>query len=269
MTELHHDTLTVGDAAPERWILFCHGILGRGANWRGFARKLLQELPGWGAILVDLRAHGGSRGVAGRDSLETAAADLFDLFDARPVKAVVGHSFGGKVALELSRHRPIEHLFVVDSLPAARPEREGSEGTMRVVKMLRHAPAFFVDRAAFRGYVAEMGFSESLALWLSQNLDPIDDGYELGLDIDRIEALLHDYFVTDLWSAIDPPPTSTTAHLIIGGESTVFDAEDHERAIDVAARHGRVHVTVLPEADHWVHVDDPEGLTAAIVEALA
>lgn len=269
MTELHHDTLTVGDAAPERWVLFCHGILGRGANWRGFARGLLAELPGWGAILVDLRAHGGSRGVPGPDSLEAAAADLFEVFDAYPVKAVVGHSFGGKVALELSRHRAIEQLFVVDSLPGARPDREGSEGTVRVVKMLRHAPAFFVDRAAFQDYVTEMGFSKPLALWLSQNLDPIDDGYELGLDIGRVEALLHDYFVTDLWPAIDPPPQATTAHLIIAGESTVFDAEDRDRAIDVAARHGRVHVTVLAEADHWVHVDDPEGLTATIVEALA
>jgi len=269
VTELHHDTLTVGGETPERWILFVHGILGRGANWRGFARKLLPELPGWGALLVDLRAHGGSRSVPGPDSLEAAAADLFDLFDARPVGAVVGHSFGGKVALELSRHRPIEDLFVVDSLPAARPDREGSEGTVRVVKMLRHAPAFFVDRGAFEDYVTEMGFSKSLALWLSQNLDPIDDGYELGLDIDRIEALLHDYFVTDLWPAIDPPPTETTAHLIIGGRSTVFDDEDHDHAIDVAARHGRVHVTVLPESDHWVHIDDPAGLSAVIVEALA
>ena len=48
-------------AAPKHWIVFLHGVLGRGANWQGFARKLVTARPELGALLVDLRAHGESR----------------------------------------------------------------------------------------------------------------------------------------------------------------------------------------------------------------
>ncbi|MCB9594382.1 MAG: alpha/beta hydrolase [Sandaracinaceae bacterium] len=267
---LHHDTLTAPGAAPDRWVLFCHGILGRGSNWRGFARALVRELPTWGAVLVDLRAHGASRAVPPPDSIEAAARDLHALVDERPVRAVLGHSFGGKVALELSRQRAFDQLFVVDSLPGARPGREGAENTERVVKMLGTLPAHFLDREAFHRYVQELGFTRELAAWLGQNLDAIEGGgYELGLDVPRIEALLGDYFVRDLWPALDPPPAATTAHLVIAGRSTVYGDADRERARDLAARHERVRVHVLERADHWVHIDDPDGLLAIASEALS
>ena len=38
---------------PQKWMLFLHGILGSGANWRSFARALVKERPEWGAVLVD------------------------------------------------------------------------------------------------------------------------------------------------------------------------------------------------------------------------
>lgn len=265
---LHHDTLTAPGAAPDRWILFCHGILGRGSNWRGFARALVRDLPRYGAILVDLRAHGGSRAVPPPDSIEAAARDLVPLLEGRSVTAVLGHSFGGKVALELSRTFAPEQLFVVDSLPGARAA-EGSEGTERVVAMLATLPASFPDRAAFHAYVERLGFSRALAEWLGQNLEGLGGSYELAIDVSRIEALLADYSARDLWPALDPPPARTTAHLVIGGRSTVFGDADRARALDLAARHERVRVHVLPAADHWVHIDDPEGLARIVEEALS
>ncbi|MCA9610848.1 MAG: alpha/beta hydrolase [Myxococcales bacterium] len=266
---LHHDELAPRGTNPDRWILFCHGILGRGANWRGFARAVLKDLPGWGALLVDLRAHGSSRAVPPPDSVAAAAEDLLPLVAERRVSAVLGHSFGGKVALELTRRAPPEHLFVVDSLPGTRPERATLEGAERVVKMLATAPAAYDSRAAFHAYVEGVGFSTALAQWLGQNLDAIDDRYELGLDVPRIDALLDDYFARDLWSVLDPPPDATIAHLIIAARSSVYGPADRDRALDLAARHERVRVHVLEEADHWVHIDDPEGLAAIVTEALS
>jgi len=269
VTTLAHDLLTAPDASPDRWVLFCHGILGRGSNWRGFARRLLAERPEYGVMLVDLRAHGRSRSVPPPDSLEATARDLIPLLDERDVTAVVGHSFGGKVALELSRERAIDQLFVLDSMPGARPEHRGSASTMRVVKMLGTLPAHFIDRAAFHRYVQDLGFSKSLAQWLGQNLDALDDGYELGLDVGRIEALLASFFDRDLWPVLDPPRGTMTAHLVIAGKSTVYAPEDRARAWDLAARTERVRVHLLDEADHWLHVDDPDGLLNILTEALS
>ena len=84
---------------------FLHGILGSGANWRTFARRFVEAKPTWRAVLVDLRKHGASQDFPAPHTLVACADDLRALeksigrFDG-----VLGHSFGGKVALELVAH---------------------------------------------------------------------------------------------------------------------------------------------------------------------
>src|SRR4051812_274891 len=90
---------------PERTMLFLHGILGRGNNLRTIARRFIEQRPDWSAWLVDLRGHGRSpKGTPG-SSVEAAARDVLNLATraAPPVRAIAGHSFGGKVALEAAR----------------------------------------------------------------------------------------------------------------------------------------------------------------------
>lgn len=259
------------DASPSGFVIFLHGILGQGNNWRGIARRIVEERPDLGAVLVDLRAHGASRHLAPPDGLDAAAGDVARLAGALPgrVHAVLGHSFGGKVAVALLERVHVPRLFVVDSFPGARPDRRGSEGTVAVVRMLAGLPDRFDSRAAFVDYVKAAGHGETLANWLAMNLDRTEEGYRFGLDIARIDALLDDYFERDLLPLFDPPPRGTQVHLVIAGRSTVWSAADRERARELAARHPEaVHVHVLERADHWVHVDDPEGLLAILRAAL-
>src|SRR5262245_29764791 len=95
----------LGDTRAERAVAFLHGILGSGNNLRTIARRFVEARPEWQAWLVDLRGHGRSPKGAGAPSLESAARDVASLAArATPQLAgVVGHSFGGKVALEVSR----------------------------------------------------------------------------------------------------------------------------------------------------------------------
>lgn len=269
---LHHDVLSAPGSSPTRSLFFLHGILGQGTNWRGFARQLVKQRPDWSAVLVDLRAHGDSRAVAGRDDLRGAAEDVTRLRDSLrlPVHGVLGHSFGGKVALRWMHDDPgaLCRAFIVDSLPGARPDQTGSEGTMRVVEMLDALPPRFDSRDAFVAHVVEQGHSKALAAWLGQSLDRLEDGVRFGLDVGRIRALLDDYFATDLWAAVSPPPEKMEAHLVIGGRSSVYRAADRQKASELAEAHARLHVHVLEKADHWVHVDDPEGLMAIVEGAL-
>src|SRR5689334_4335188 len=95
---LAHSLVRSDKAVPERWMLFLHGALGSGSNWRSFARRLVEDLPQWGAVLVDLRMHGASQDLKPPHTLRAAAADLALLETAldRPVRGVLGHSLGGK-----------------------------------------------------------------------------------------------------------------------------------------------------------------------------
>lgn len=254
-----------------RWIVFLHGILGRGNNWRGIARRVVSAAPSWGAALLDLRAHGESRHLAPPDHLEAAARDVASAVATLPgpLGALLGHSFGGKVALSALAELEIPELFVVDSLPGARPDRRGSEGTLRVLEVLEALPDRFESREAFVTELGERGLSRAVADWLATQLDRVGDEVRFGLDVTRVRTLLDDYFARDLWPAIDPPPAGIRAHLVIGGRSTVFQPEDRARADALAARHPEaVRVHTLERADHWVHVDDPTGLIEVIVGAL-
>lgn len=268
---LAHEEIVAPGATPARWMLFLHGILGRGVNWRGFARRVVKRSPDWGGLLVDLRAHGDSRDVPPPDSLAACAEDLVKLAESReaPVEGVLGHSFGGKVALAYAaEYEALRKLFVIDSYPGDRPDQRGSEHVLRVIEMLDALPARFADRPAFLAHVRDAGFSEGLARWLSQSLDPLGDGYEFGLDLPRIRTLLADYFERDLFEVIDPPRAGLDVHLVVGADSDVHDGEAEARVRDLDARHLGVTLHVIEGAGHWVHVDAPEALGAILEESL-
>jgi esterase len=55
-----------------------------------------------------------------------------------PATGVVGHSFGGKVALALAQAHPeLLEVMTLDSAPGPRLDARGSEATVRVVTMLQ------------------------------------------------------------------------------------------------------------------------------------
>ena len=259
-----------GGTEPTRWITFLHGILGTGNNLRTIAKAVVAARPTWGAALVDLRLHGQSLEAAPPDDLASAARDLVELERALPgpIAAVFGHSFGGKVALAYLRERAVDHAFIVDSTPSARPDGRGSEGTLRIVNLLQSLPERFETRDEFVRLVMADGHSKEIATWLALNVRPRrEGGYAFALDVPRIANMLGGYFTTDLWDAVERGPTQI--ELVVGGKSTVLDPADRERAKSVAAAsEGRVHVHVVENAGHWVHVDAPAELVRIVTEAL-
>ena len=56
---------------------------------------------------MDLRCHGDSPTVSSGNTMESVAKDVFRTLqeDNISISTVVGHSFGGKVALEMMRHQ--------------------------------------------------------------------------------------------------------------------------------------------------------------------
>lgn len=270
MAALHSTRLT-GEVTPGRWALFLHGILGSGANWRGFARRFVQAHPGTGAVLVDLRLHGASLGVPGPHTIQAAAQDLVELAATLPgpVETVVGHSFGGKVALAyVDRvHGALEHAVILDSTPGTRVDQRGSESTVRVLQLLQRVGPT-PTRKAFVEQVVAAGQTLGLAQWLAMNLEQRGDAFVCKLDLAAVGELLEDYFRRDLWELLEQPPGRVRFDVVLGGRSSVFDAADRLRLEQAArARPERIRVHTLEQAGHWLHVDDPEGV-AAVLAAL-
>jgi esterase len=264
---VHTAWVRAPSAEPRRVVLFLHGILGSGGNLRGLAQAFVQSELGVAALLVDLRLHGKSRAFAPPHDVHACARDLTVLEQTLPwpVTGVVGHSFGGKVALAYHGLRPaLTRVVTLDSDPGSRPDRVGSEQTMAVLAMLAQLPKVYARREEFIERVHAEGHSRSVADWLAMNLERGPDGFVLRIDLPGIHALLDSYFSLDLWPILEQ--STAKVDIVIGGRSAVWDQADRARIAALARRQPeRTRVHVLPESGHWVHVDDAAGLRAALL----
>lgn len=257
--------VTAKGATPERTMLFLHGILGRGSNWRSIARRFVAARPSWEAVLVDLRAHGASPAGPGPHTVATAADDLFGLSDL-PVQGILGHSFGGKVALAYAEQAAqLEQVWIIDSDPAPRPDEKGSETTARVRAALRKAPKTVANRQAFVDAITSEGISEGVARWLTTNLVRENAAtLRFGVDLDAVDELLADYFVLDQRPIVEG--LDAAVHLVIGERSEVFGAAARQWSKAAEEEHDHVQIHCLPTG-HWVHSEAPEALAQAMIEA--
>jgi pimeloyl-ACP methyl ester carboxylesterase len=274
---LAHQRVQHEGAAPLRWVMFLHGILGRGANWQSFARKLVAARPELGAVLVDLRMHGDSV-LPPPHGLSAAAQDVSELLDhcaqgGTPIDALAGHSFGGKLSLEVLRTRAVadvSEVWMLDASPSPRALRPNSDSTQRVLDALGATPARLPSRSAFIAELEERGVTRALAQWLAKNLVRAEEDatqLRFGLDLDAIRALLADHDRADLWSVLEAPSHGARIGVVLGGRSQTLSAEDRARFEALAARNALV-LHNLPDAGHWLHVDDPDGLLSILQQEL-
>lgn len=271
--QLAHDTLTAGPE-PVRAVAFLHGILGTGVNLRSHARRFVEAAPEHGALLVDLRAHGRSQGLEGDDTVAAAARDVAETARGLglPLTGVVGHSFGGKVALGLAHLVPsLEWVVTLDSAPGPRLDARGSQETLRVLRLLEGLVGPWRSREAFLAEVEANGEGRAMAGWLAMNLAWEEGhGYRLRLRLARIRALLDSYLALDAWPSVEEAAARgrPRVDLVIARDSSVYLPEDRARAEDLARRApGAVGVHLL-EGGHWLHVDNPAGVDQVLRSAL-
>jgi pimeloyl-ACP methyl ester carboxylesterase len=111
-------TVTAGDDLLPAWswgdgpaVVLVHGWEGRGSQMGALALGLAAD--GLRAVAFDAPGHGGARSRLG--SLPQIAAGIAAVVDAvGPVRAVVGHSFGGAAACwAVARGLPVERLALI------------------------------------------------------------------------------------------------------------------------------------------------------------
>jgi esterase len=270
MATLAHTDLAAAGGRPERWVAFLHGLLGRGANWRSFARRWVDTHPTWGAMLVDLRLHGDSpEGFPPPHSVGAAASDVLRLIDSGtpgPVAALVGHSLGGKVVLAAQRQRRFARVAVLDASPTARPDGLGSEQSRDILALLGRLPARFENRTEFVTRIEQAGQPRSIAQWLAMNLvvDPAG-GFRLGVDLAGMGALFRSVLAEDDWDVVEATRSPERLTFVIGGASGVVDPETQARLARLAPA---VELEIVPGAGHWLQVDAPDATFAAVERAL-
>lgn len=266
-------TLVVPDRdSPRHTLVLLHGIYGKGRNWAAIARALIAARPDWAAALVDLRLHGASPAFTPPHTVAACAADVAALIDGgeawpAPAGAVVGHSFGGKVALSLladTRAPQPGQVWVMDSTPAP-GEPEGT--AWRMLDLVRGLPQHVATRAEAVDGLVGGGIGPDVAAWMASNLRRDGDGLAWALDWDAMEALLRDFFVRDLWPIVEAPPPGIDLHFVKATQSSRLSEEACARIEAAGRATGRVHLHRV-EGGHWIHADNPAAITSLLAGAL-
>lgn len=268
-------TRVVSDTQPAtRAIVMLHGIYGRGRNWQAIARGIVAARPEYACWLVDLPYHGESPPARHGDSVHGLARDLDDwLADTGLVPDVVlGHSYGGKVALALADagHSALStsnsalsfDVWVIDSTPEAKAPSGSAWDMLRIV---RHLPARFETRDAAASAIVSGGFTPGVAQWMTTNLVRDGGQFVWRLDFDRMERLLQDFFRTDLWPIVEDRARPHVLHFLKATRSSAMS--EHAVARIRALGHPRVHLHER-EGGHWIHAESPDVVTTLLVEHL-
>ncbi len=273
----------VGREDAPRLCFVMHGVLGAGHNLRSLIKRLHASRDEYRFVLIDLRYHGKSLGAPPPHSLDSCVDDLFDLAEhlGRAPDVVIGHSLGGKVALayakrheeaslatrapQLSQHGILQQVWTLDSDPGAQAPG-GTHQVRQVVGALLAHPGPFSSRGDAVAAIESEGMSGGLANWLATSLDKRENGYEWRFEMSKIEKLLDDYFSIDLWPYLEsrgpaaPGPAAAIRYeLLLAEKSDRWSGSMKERAAGLEDI-PRVFVHELPNAGHWVHVDNPDGL---------
>lgn len=268
-----HTLVQAPGATPSVTALLLHGILGSGRNLRSFAQRLCSEVPNLRCVLVDLRNHGDSMGAPAPHTLQACAADLRALarhLDVAP-QAIIGHSFGGKVALVYAANQPagLRQVWVLDATPEALPEGEPEppaeeHGVAGVIRILEHLAMPLPTRQAVAEALRQHGVADATAQWLTTNLKPVAGGYAWKFDLPAVRQMLASYLATDLWPVLQQPPQGVRIDVVRAMREPRWTPPILQRFAQLPAT-VRLHQL---DAGHWLHVDDLEGLLRLVVPSL-
>ncbi|KAI4320228.1 hypothetical protein MLD38_033731 [Melastoma candidum] len=261
--------------------LLLHGILGSRKNWGSFARRLAQEFPTWQFLLVDLRCHGDSAMMKkrGPHTVSATALDVLKLVAQLRLtpRILIGHSFGGKVALSMVEQaakplaRPVR-VWVLDSTPGkVRPGGHKDDHPAELIGFLNSLPNEVASKRDVIGALVNEGFSREVAQWVATNLRPTTDSsssvpaFTWAFDLNGIAEMFKSYEETNLWKIVDDVPGGVHINFLKAERSlhrwALEDIQRIRTAEETAAEEGgAVEMHVLEDAGHWVHTDNPDGL---------
>jgi pimeloyl-ACP methyl ester carboxylesterase len=247
------------DAPAVSRVLLLHGIMSSSATWWRVGPGL--ERRGWEPVRLDLPWHGDAPRPAREPDLEAFAAGVASRLDG-PVGAVVGHSLGALVALELARRHDIGATRVVlDDPPAI-----GVADQLRLAEAIRaDAEAVTIDPAALRRRERRAN-----PRWQDRDVEHSIEGIaraEGALLADAVARRLR-WDLLALVQAVEVPVHVLAASDVRASFSDEGGSALHEPArAALRALVGTARFSELP-GGHCLHRDDAHGWVSVVDRAL-
>jgi esterase len=256
----------VGADEASKTLVMLHGIYGRGRNWQAIARAVVAARTDYACWLVDLPHHGDSPGGRHGDTVAGLATDVIAWIHSEGFSptSLLGHSYGGKVALAMAdqlREQPLQ-VWVIDSTPEVKPPSGSAWG---MLDLIRRLPSRFRTRDEATQAIVNGGYTLGVAQWMATNLVRAGDGFEWKLDFAAMERLLNDFFSTDMWRVVESPAPRHEIHFLKASESSAISENAVARI--AAASGSQVHLHHR-QGGHWIHAESPQMVADLLIEQL-
>jgi esterase len=236
-------------------VVLLHGLFGSARNFGAVQQQLARRCR---VIALDLRNHGASPH-DGDMRYAALAADVLQTLDglAALPATLLGHSMGGKVAMQAALTQPdaVARLIVADIAPVAYPPHH--RAIAEAMAALPLSPG--MTRAQAGSALSEAVPDAAMRAFLLQNLElGAAPAWRIGLT--EIIAALP---VIEGWQTPADARYGGSTIFMAGAASDYIRAE-HRPAIRALFPNARF--VTLKNAGHWLHAENPSGFVA-VVEA--
>lgn len=235
-------------------IIILHGMFGFSDNWQTIAKALADH---YLVITPDLRNHGRSPHVPTHTYAEMAE-------DVRQFMAqygmysstLVGHSMGGKVAMQLALDHPdqVERLVVVDIAPT-----QADDNNQAVFQALNAVDlSSMTTRQDIEAILAPFLPDVGVRQFLLKNVTRDAEGHfawKMNLPVIRAHY-------AEILAGVQSQHPYDGPTLFVRGARSPYVRDTDWPAIQ--KYFPRATLVTIPDAGHWVHADQPEALLAAM-----
>lgn len=243
-----------GEGKP---LVLLHGLFGSMENLGALARHLKDQ---FAVYSVDLPNHGRSAHTDNMN-LQSMALQVLDWIRAQGLDSVylVGHSLGGKVAMELALLAPerIHKLVVIDIAPVTYSARHDDV----FAGLLAIDPALISSRDQADALMAAHVADAAIRSFLLKNLVKQGDGFSWRMNLPELHAS-YLRLIESNRDDINPLPT-----LFLKGADSNYILEKYRQP--TLARFPNAQVKVIAGTGHWLHAEKPDLVARTIKKFLA
>lgn len=254
-------------------LIILHGFLGSSDNWFSFAKKLEGD---YTVIIPDLRNHGRSLHTP-THTYEDMTDDLASLLETEKIKAasILGHSMGGKAAMMFASNYPekINNLIVADTAPKTYLNQTSPLRHIEQSKLI----VSLMEKLDLTAFSTRQGIDRVLSTWLNEagirqlilkNILRDNDGHfkwKINLPVlrDSVDNILND--VNLEWFNDRKPILNYPVTFVRGLNSDYITDKDIP---DIKKIYPEANIIDIPDAGHWLHIDQPGRFIEEINKAL-
>jgi esterase len=241
-------------------LVILHGLFGTLDNWQTIARQLAEDFT---VYIVDLPNHGRSPHTKGEFDYSEMSDALAEFLTKNWIHEtrLIGHSMGGKLAMQLALNQPdlIKRLAIIDIAP-----KKYSGGHGNIFKALfaldlktltdrKEAEQFLTEHLPEEG----AGTIQFLLKNLSRRAENEGGGFEWKMNLD----LLFANYPRILDELEGNTPFRKPTLFIRGGNSNYIKDSDFDLISKLFPNSA---IQTIEGAGHWVHAEKPKELLEAL-----